>query len=107
MSVATLCNRVYTIERKTIAPDAIGSPVDTYTDHLRIGLRVQPLSGAERIRHSKPDAEITHKVYAPGTPDIQHGDRIRVGNRFIYVHAVRNIDEQDRFLTIECMETAT
>jgi head-tail adaptor len=50
---------------------------------------------------------ITHKVYVPGAPDIKATDRFTFRGDTYQIHAVRNIDELDRFLTLEVTQGTT
>lgn len=108
MSVATLANTKITVQRRTVTKDAGGGITRSWSNHLRIKARVQPLSSSDMIRHSKDDARVTHKVYVPGTPDIRTADRIQTARvptgHSLYVQGVRNIDLADEFLTIEAEE---
>lgn len=104
MSVASLANRTVVVERYAATQDNWGSPARAFTFHLRSSGRLQPLSGADIIRHSKDEMRVTHKLYVSGTPDIEAGDRLTVNKKTLYVQTVRNIDEADKFLTIECEE---
>lgn len=102
MSVATLSNVTVQFERATTTYDAGGGPIQTWVDAARVKCRVQPLSGADVIRHSKEDMTITHKVYTPGAPDIRPGDKFTYKSRTLWVRAVRDIDWAGKFLTLEC-----
>jgi SPP1 family predicted phage head-tail adaptor len=104
MSIASLANRTVTVERATVSSGSFGGVAETWAPVCRVTLRVQPLSGADVIRHSKDDMTVTHKCYTPGTPDIQAGDRFEIDGKTLLVRAVRNIDQLDKFLTLECEE---
>lgn len=107
MSVATLANTTITIERpaNTLTKGAI---TQSFAQVLRVRARVQPLSSEDRIKHSREESQVTHKVYVSGTPDIRAGDRIPIvrtaGTRYLYIHGARDIDEAGVFLTLECEE---
>lgn len=110
MSVATLADKTVSVERATITRDGQGGRVETWAEVLSVSARIQPLSAGESIRYSREAEIVTHKIYVPLSPDIRHGDRIV----FVNVHdvtetyevkGVRNIDHQDRFLTIEAERT--
>ena len=104
MSVASLSNRTVQFERATITRDATGGRIQTWADSVRVKCRIQPLSGADVIRHSKEDMSVTHKAYTSGTPDIQPGDKFTLGSRTLFVQAVRDIDMLGRYTTLECEE---
>jgi len=102
MSVASLANRRVTIQRATSSKDAGGGDVKTWADQFRVRLRIQPLSGADRIRHSRPEAAVTHKAYADGSPDIRAGDCFTVDGHTLYVRLVRDVDRLGRYTILEC-----
>ena len=102
MSVATLSVTTITVSRPTITVDSFGGQLRKWATVLTTKARVQPLSGADRVRHERLEEIITHKVYVSGTPDIRDQDRITAGSLTLYVRSVRDIDLVGSFLTIEC-----
>lgn len=109
MSVATLANTMVTVQRRSNSTDASGGVVQTWTAHLNLRARVQPLSAFESARFGSDTETITHKVYFPGVPDIKHSDRLQYTDRLgrlrtLEIRGVRNTDELDVFTTVEAEE---
>jgi SPP1 family predicted phage head-tail adaptor len=104
VSVATLSVHTVQVQRTTDTTDAAGGIVRGWATHLTLSCRIQPRSGRERVLYSRDTETVTHIIYFPGSPDIQHKDRIKYGSRFFEVLLVRDIDELGTFLTVEAKE---
>jgi len=95
-----LLNKTMTTQRRTVSVSDIGSDTETWADHLTgIACRVQPVSGSERFSLERYNTRITHVIYCR-VVDVTETDRVIFDSRTFEVRAVRNIDEQDSFLTI-------
>lgn len=72
-----------------------------------VSARIQPLSGEERSQFGQMRSIVTHKIYIE---PITNSDitaincRIKYGTRYFDIDTVRNIDEQNRLITLECIE---
>lgn len=104
MSVATLANINVTVQRASSARGEWGTLEPVWSTHLRLRMRVQPLSSEEVILYSRDTVTITHKAYVNGTPDITEKDRLKIGSVIYKIKGVRNIDLADSFLTLELEE---
>ena len=74
------------------------------TVNASLPCRIQPLSASERIEFSRPQQEVTHRMYVAGSVDITAADRISFGGRTFNIVGVRNIDEWNRLTTIDLFE---
>jgi SPP1 family predicted phage head-tail adaptor len=108
MSVATLSVHKVRVQRRTNTIDSSGGVSSTWSTQFTTNCRIQPRSGDERVLYQRETEVVSHIVYVPGNPDIQHQDRLvpvgltRIGN--LEVKLVRDIDQLGEFLTIECEE---
>ena len=104
MSLTSLCNKTVTIERMSETADNWGGITEAYASVGTAKARVYPVAGNDAVVHGRPDMRITHRLYFPGTLDIRGDDRLLYNLRYFYVQLIRNIDEQGRFLTVDCEE---
>ena len=106
MSVESLCIHTVSVREKTSAPDRKGGNPFTWTDkYADINVRIQPLSANETTEWKGVPTIITHRIYDhDATHDIDETMIIVFGTREFNVIGVRNIDEWDRFLTIDARE---
>lgn len=104
MSLASLANQTATVERLTTTTDSWGGPVRAWSAVTTAKCRVQPVTGVDSIVQARPDLRISHRVYFPGSPDVQAGDRLKVDGLTLYVEVVRDIDRLRRLLTVDCEE---
>lgn len=108
MSITALAKTTVQHERGTTTRDATGGQIITWAAMGNLRGSVQPLSGSERVEAGRTGAFITHKVYFPGTPDIQSIDRLVVpglgAGRSLYVQFPRVPVLDGRLTTVECEE---
>jgi SPP1 family predicted phage head-tail adaptor len=102
VSIVSLAIHTITIERATVTHDALGGEVETWAATGTVSARVQPLSGRETLAYSRETETITHKTYVPGAHDILAKDRFTFRNRTYIIRAVRNTDELDHHMVLEC-----
>ena len=69
--------------------------------------RIQPISGDERLLFAQVNQQVTHHFYIEpiSGSDVTQAHRILYDSRNFNIKIVRNIDEQDKFLTIDAEET--
>jgi len=110
MSLDSLLDKTIKIQKlSTGSADGVGGYTGQSWGHWvsDIKARIQPLSGKERILYDQMNMRITDKIYIkPITnSDISPTYRILYGTRTYDIETIRDIDEQDRLITIECQET--
>ena len=103
MSLDSLCDKTITIERPDIAVSSAGAYEETYGIWKTIKARIQPLSATEMTKLGREATEIGIRFYCIPVA-IQEPDRISFGTRTFEVIGVRDIDEQDRLMTVDCVE---
>jgi len=108
MSLSSLLDKEIIIQKKsTGSVSSIGAHTGRgYEDWISdVNARIQPLSGEERNLYDQTVSKVTHKIYIE---PIANSDivattcRIKYGTNYYNISAVRNIDEQDRLITLEC-----
>ena len=107
MTVASLSVHRVDIYRNIGVPDGRGGVPDNWApDEIRVPCRIVPLSAKELAGLWKGEpTKLTHRIYFPDTSiDLNEGEQIRYGTRIFNVQGVRNVDELDRFLTVEVEE---
>jgi SPP1 family predicted phage head-tail adaptor len=104
MSLSSLCDKTVTIQRISTSTDNWGGVTESYAGAGSAKARVRPVSGNDAIVASKPDLRISHIFYFATNPTVQSGDRFLYDSRYFYVKNIRDIDEQNRLLTVDCEE---
>lgn len=101
-----------TVERKTEAVDAGGSPVETWATHLsNVRMSIQPMKTAKALQYGAERARRMYTVFVAPDQDVLEGDRIayidnRTGTnttRYLRVESAPiNLIEQDVVLELDC-----
>lgn len=106
MSVDSLCIHEITVQRNTAMPDGRGGMPDNWImKYANVKARVRPVSARESGQWGGVPTTGTHIVYVSDAAlGILEKDRIVFGTRIFNVLGVRNIDEWDKFLTIDAEE---
>ncbi len=103
MSIDSLADKTVTIQRVSMAVSAAGAYEETFTDLLTWKVRIQPLTANELVKLGREATDIGIKLY--GVPaDVQEPDRVTYGSKTYRVIGVRDIDEQGRLMTVDCVE---
>ncbi len=107
MTLASLLVHVVTVSRVTRTPDGAGGWTEARADvYVDVPCRVQPLTAEEIGAFGTVEAFATHRIYLGGTADIRADDRLTFGARtFLVAGPARNIDELDRLVTVDALET--
>ena len=106
MSVESLSIHTITVQRNEATFDGKGGMPDSWTDkYTAVACRIQPRSASERAKWGGVPTMATHVIYVPdATLDILEDDRIVFGERTFNVVGSLNMDEWDRFLTVDVEE---
>ena len=103
MSLDSLCDKTVTVERSGLAVSASGAYEETFGIWKIVKVRIQPLRADELVKLGKQATDIGIRLYRVPC-GIQEPDRIVYGSRTYEVLGVRDIDEQDRLMTVDCVE---
>ncbi len=103
MSIESLADKTVSILRLSTTTTDTGAYEETFAVWKTWQVRIQPLTAAEMIKLGREATDIGIKLY--GVPvGLEEPDRILYGDRTFEVVGVRNIDEQDRLSTVDCVE---
>ncbi len=103
MSLDSLCDKTVTVERAEMSVSDAGAYEETFGIWRTWKVRIQPLTAAEMIKLGREATDIGIKIY--GVPiALQESDEIVYGTRRFKILGIRNIDELDRLLTVDCVE---
>ena len=103
MSIDSLCDKTITIERSGLTVSGTGAYEETYGIWKTVTARIQPLSATEMVKLGREATDVGIRLYCVPC-GIQEPDRIVFGTRTFEVLGVRDIDEQDRLMTVDCVE---
>ena len=109
MSLTSLCDKTIIIQEMTAgSADGMGGTSGASWANWVTGVkaRIQPISGDEQLLYSQVQQRVTHHIYLEPivSSDVTIENRILYGTRAFNVKLVRDIDEQDRLITIDCEE---
>jgi SPP1 family predicted phage head-tail adaptor len=93
------------LEQPVDTLDEIGGVERVWTNVDHVWAQVTPLSGREDFTGERELSVITHRVLIRWRPDVTGAMRLRLGERFLSIHAAIDWDERRRFLLLQCEET--
>ena len=103
MSIESLADKTVTIQRASMDLMPSGAYEETFGEPVAWKARIQPLTASELIKLGREATEVGIKLYGI-PPMIQEPDRVIYGDRTFRVIGVRDIDEQGRLATVDCVE---
>lgn len=84
-------------------PSGGNNPITT-TVYSGLACLVQPVTAKWLMQYLTPSINLTHTVFFSGAPAIRNADVIVFGARKLRVEGVRNLQEWDRVLAVDCIE---
>lgn len=100
-----LLTHTVSVERPTYSVDTAGGTAPTYSAHLTgIAARVQLQTGSEVDEFGRLHTRSVATVFTAGTHDIQAKDRLVYGSRRFEVTSVKNPQDADVLLRLDCEE---
>lgn len=93
------------LEQPVDTPDEIGGVTRVWTNVDQVWAQVTPMSGREEFNGERQASVIIHRVLIRWRPDVTGAMRVRLGDRFLSIHAAIDWDERRRFLLLQCEET--
>ncbi len=103
MSIQSLADKSIIVRRATVGATDTGAYEETWADWKTVSARIQPLSAGELVKLGREATDIGIRLYCLPC-GIQEPDRIVYGDRTFQVVGVRDIDEQGRLMTVDCVE---
>jgi SPP1 family predicted phage head-tail adaptor len=104
MSIRSLFNNTFTIERRTRTSDGQGGFTIGYTSLGTTEGRIRPASDREREIAAQEGREITHVLYVDADTDIARGDRVTTDDLIVEVLGVREPSQAGYHLEVDCLE---
>jgi len=104
MSILSLFNNTFTIERRTRTSDGQGGFTIGYSSQGSVTGRVRPASGREREVAAQEGREISHVLYTAADEDVARGDRVTCGDLILEVLGVREPSKAGHHLEVDCVE---
>ena len=92
------------IQQATVARDAHGQPIETWSDLASVWASIEPLRGREFFAARQFQAETTHKLTGHWISGVLPTMRISHGSRTFGIEAVINVGERNRVLELMCTE---
>jgi SPP1 family predicted phage head-tail adaptor len=84
--------------------DAYGERATTWTDVATVRAAVEPVGATERFHAGQQNAMRTHQVTIRYCPGIDETCRVLFGSRALVIVGVRNLDEKNVTLMLDCVE---
>ncbi len=94
------------LQQEVKTADGGGGHGKTWSTYATVWGRLEPLSGAERLRAERLESPVTHRVTIRHRSGVTAAHRILFGTRAFNIASVRNPDERGRFLEIWAIEGA-
>jgi SPP1 family predicted phage head-tail adaptor len=86
--------------------DGQGGCVESWADVAEVWAELVPLKGYERMQAMQLESPITHRVTMRWRRGVTNAQRLLYGDRVFNIKEALNLDEQDAFLQLLCVETA-
>lgn len=109
-------DRQVTIQRRTETQDEFGQRTLNWTDVAKVWADIRTMSGRDQEQALAISSELTHTVAVRYRADLalpNNANTIRLfyrtpfGDRILNVSAVRDLDEDRRWLVFSCVEVTT
>lgn len=92
------------IQKTTQDVSTDGHVVDAWTTHAPIRAEIVPLSGSETYVAQGITASVVYRISCRYVSGVTPKMRVLWGSRVFEIGSVRNLDERNRFLVMNCQE---
>ncbi|AHM56406.1 hypothetical protein EAL2_c11080 [Peptoclostridium acidaminophilum DSM 3953] len=103
MNPGILRHRI-TIQKHSAAENEIGEKTVGYQDDYSLWARVEPASARDIERLGKTETEVSHKILIRHKAGITSSNRITFKGRIFDIVGIINAGEQNKTLSIFCVE---
>lgn len=103
MRAGTLRHSV-TIQSKSESVSAHGEMTDTWSTHATVYARINPARVREDVNTDQVVPRITHEVTIRSLSTVTPDMRILFGSRYLYIVGVKNADERNIMMMLDCEE---
>ena len=93
-----------TIQEPPSGTGTRGERTGDWSDLATVRAHIEQLSGAELIQAHQQVANASHRVTIRYTAGVTPEQRVKFGDRYLYVGAVNNVDELNRLIVLTCRE---
>jgi SPP1 family predicted phage head-tail adaptor len=92
------------IQKTTQNTGADGHVTDAWSTHVTVWAEVVPLSGSETYVAQGITASVVYRISCRYVSGVVPKMRVLWGSRVFEIGSVRNLDERNRFLVMNCQE---
>jgi SPP1 family predicted phage head-tail adaptor len=92
------------LQSPSVAQNAYGEPIESWTTYASVWAAIQPLSARETAQAPQATPIATHVVMLRYLSTVTAGHRLKFGTRYLNVESVINTDERNRELQLQCKE---
>lgn len=92
------------LQKPTRTSDNAGGVSIVWNTFATVFAYVQPKTGGKSIMGDQIEAEITHLIHIRFRPDLLASYRIKMGTKLFRINRIINVDERDRYFTIQAFE---
>ena len=93
------------LQSRTTTISALGEASHTWSTYASAWASVEPLTGREFYENRAVRGEVTHKVTMRYRSGVAPEQRIVFRSRNLEIVSVRNIEERDRLIILDCRES--
>lgn len=95
-------NRRVSLMVQTSAADAIGQPMDTWTEHAKAWADIKTKTGMESLRADRPTSEVEASIRLRYRTDLTAGMRVHHGATVYHVDAVLPDEAGREWVDLAC-----
>jgi SPP1 family predicted phage head-tail adaptor len=103
-SLATIMNKIISIQTKRSTPDGEGGFTETWVTISNIWASVEPIKATQVFTYRSIGVEASHLIKIRGSLYINEAQRILFDNRVFEILTIENIQEKGVYSVITCLE---
>lgn len=92
------------VQKLTSTSDGAGGFTQTWATHVTAWASVKPISAREAMTHGGVAGVVTHRVMMRYQAGVVPAMRVSHKSRILKIEGVRNLDEENRWLELDCVE---
>lgn len=102
--VAKMDRRV-TVQAITQTTDSQGGFTESWADVISLWASIEPMSDYEKFQAQQLQTNTTHKITIRYYSGITTKHRLLYGSRVFNIKGILNLNEQNAFMQLKCVET--
>lgn len=103
MRIGKMRHRV-ALQSRAATQAGTGQPTGAWSTVATVWASIEPLQGRELVAAMAAQSELTHRVTLRYRSGITTKMRVSYGGRFFNIHAVRNSEERNQVMFLDCTE---